>query len=439
MVQMETSLIGRLKNFYKNYKYTPWLTDTHFNVRRLSDEFLLLVLIWIIEWALIIEFLIGEWWRENIITPTRIPLGLVLCTGYWFAMWSLAVWRRTQYGKFTRGERTLWAKGITAFWVAELVTLLSFILVYMWLSWGPEPIIPRIFNISRKGIIIELIVFSYLIFLAYIAKLTLKWNTWKYQLGLSLLIVIIFSYLLWKDIILLLMRDNLYLNSNARWRNLRRTAVVYTLSHEWWTTHMTAIRAPHTLLPDLTTATTALTNPLTMPTTAALQYEMNSFVETTSVTQRTRFVFPLLNLFIDYTPYYNNLSQTYIQTGFYPRRTGYVPKRIGLWQLVVILKMWHHLIILLWWGLYLFKLNTRKRTSYTILSTCYFNMYCCLLLALFVYLLYVFNTWHMLFKFRPGVFNIHRWLLHTAYSFTYIARLFVAPSSSCSIIFPILI
>lgn len=428
------------KNSILKYKFLPWITDTQFNIRRLSDEFLLLVLVWIIEWGFIIEFLIGEWWRENVLYPTKIPLGLILCTGYWFFMWIMSVWRRTQYGKFTRGDRILWAKGITSFWVFEIVTIFAFVLVYMWLSWGPQPLVPRIFNISRKGIIIELIIFSYLIFLTYIAKLTMKWNTWKTQVTLSLIILLIFSYLLWKDVLLLLMRDNLYLHHTARWRNIRKTAVIYTLSHEWWTQHMTTIRAPHSLYNILDYYISNNTKPDFTSAPAILQYEYNSFVETTTTSQRVKYTMPVLNWFIDYTPYYNNLSNTYIQTGFYPRRTGYVPKRLGLWQLLVALKMWHHLIILLWLTIYLFRLNTRKKTSYTILSTCYFNIYCCLLLTLMIYSIYMFNTWALFFKFRPGVFNIHRWLLWTHQSIIYNFRLIFSSSiNTCSYTLPYLL
>lgn len=423
MANIQQTIVIKLTDFWKRYKYLPWLTDEHFSIRRLSDEYLLFVLLWIIEWGLIIEYIMGEWWRECILYPTRIPIGLVLCTGYWFFLWGMAVWRRTQYGKFTRGERTLWAKGITAFWVAELVTLVSFVLIYMWLSWGPTPLIPRTFSVSRKGIIIELIVFSYLMFLAYITKLSLKWNTWKTQLFFSLIIVILFSYLLWKDVLLLLMRDNLFLNSNARWRNLRRTAVVYTLSHEWWTHHMTTIRAPHSMYDDLLLYINDQTKPDFTSIPQLLQYENNIFVEAATTQKRAHHMFPILNWFIDFVPQYNNLSRAYIQDSFYPRRTGFVPKRFSLWQLLLILKMWHHLIILLWWALYIFKLNTRKKTSYTILGVCTFNMYCCLLLALIVYSVYMFNTWSLLMKFRPGVFNSHRWLLWIHNGTTYNLRL----------------
>ena len=89
-------------------------------------------------------------------------------------MWSFAVWRRAQFGRFARGDRKLWAKGYTAFWVAELVTLAAFALIYCWLSWGPLPLVPRRFMVPRKGLILEFIIYSYIIFLAYVAKFNMR-------------------------------------------------------------------------------------------------------------------------------------------------------------------------------------------------------------------------------------------------------------------------
>ncbi len=439
-----TKTIDILYSFYNKYgrrwQLLPWLDNNQFAPRGLSNEFLIVVVVWAIEWLLIIEYIIGEWWRENIFFPTKIPLGLILCLGYWVYLWTLSVWRRTQYGKYTRGERKLWAKAITAFWVAELVTLFSFVLVYTWMSWGPSPLVPRIFLLSRKSIIIELVVFSYLVFLAYIMKLTLKWNLWKTQSVLCLLIIIIFSYLLWKDALLLLMRDNLYFNSNARWRNLRRTAVVYSLSNDWWTYHITNIRAPYSMHNDILTAIQTNTKPNFDLSPTLLQYEQNLLLETAPVTQRAYYMFPVLGRVLNYANAYPALSEQYIQTAIYPRRTGFVPKRIGMWQFIVILKMFHHLIVLLWWAFYLFKLNSRKKTSYAIVGVAYFNMYCCLLLAIIVYVLYVFNTWALIFRFRPGVFNWHRWWLWTTHSMNYNMRLLTTlKTSSVSVTFPYLI
>lgn len=426
-----------LSSAYKLYRSTTrqvFLAPKQLTMKGISYELIIVLTVWLLEWAMLIEYIIGEWWRSYIIFPVRLPLLLIVCLGYWFFLWGMAVWRRTQYGKFTRGERKLWAKALTAFWVAELVTAVSFVLIYFWMSWGPMPLVPRIFAVSRKGIIIELIIYSYMIFLAYIAKLTLKWNLWQTQICLTLLIVIIFSYLLWKDVLILLMRDNMYFNSNARWRNLRRTAVIYSLSHEWWVQHITTTRAPHSLFENLDLLITSQTKPNFSQLPAALQYEHNLYIDIIPKTTRANHLFPVLNVIIDYANRYPLLNEYFQNQGMYPRRTGFVPKRLSMWQFLVILKMWHHLIILLWWTLYLFKLNTRKKTSYSIVSVCTFNIYCCFILALAVYTLYLVNTWALAFKFRPGVFNIHRWCLWTTQSLNYNYRLLTILTTDSAVI-----
>lgn len=48
----------------------------------------------------------------------------------------------------------------------------------------------------RKGLLLEFIIYSYLIFLAYVAKLSIKWNLYSFQYTLALVIVAIFSLLL---------------------------------------------------------------------------------------------------------------------------------------------------------------------------------------------------------------------------------------------------
>jgi hypothetical protein len=88
--------------------------------------------------------------------------------------WGMIGWRRSQFGRFTRGDRKLWAKGYAAFWVVEFVTILSFILVYLWMSWGPVPLTGRIIIFPRRGLLLEFIVYSYLLFLAYAAKMSVK-------------------------------------------------------------------------------------------------------------------------------------------------------------------------------------------------------------------------------------------------------------------------
>lgn len=42
------------------------------------------------------------------------------------------------------------------------------------MSWGPVAIVNRMVLFPRKGLLLEFIVYSYLIFLAYVAKLSIK-------------------------------------------------------------------------------------------------------------------------------------------------------------------------------------------------------------------------------------------------------------------------
>lgn len=102
---------------------------------------------------------------------------------------------------------------------------------------------------------------------------------------------------------------------------------------------------------------------------------------------------------------------------FYPRRLGFIPKRIAMWQLLILLKMWHHLIILLWWCLFIYRSLARRKTSYSMLAVCYFNVYCCYLLGLMIYIIYYAVYLEMWFKFRPGNFTFHRFTLWASSSF----------------------
>ena len=403
-----TQLITNKLNYL--FKYTfEYKSRRHLNI--LPELSFCLLITWLIEWVIIINYLLDEWKRMPIFFPNKISLGLLVCIFYWLYLWGMAVWRRSQFGKFTRGERKLWAKAITSFWVVELVTAASFILIYFWLSWGPAPLVPRKFLVSRKGIILELVIYSYMIFLAYISKLSLKWNLWNFQLNISLLITLIFSYLLWKDLTLLLFRDNLYSHANAKWRNLRLTAVINTLSHEWWVQHLTGKRSVNTSYDAFNIAITTPEHPFTNLAPAITEYEHNLQITTISHDARVAAIYPLLNLTIDFKTGYNPLNNAYLENNFYPRRTGYIPKRLAMWQLLMILKMWHHLIILLWWILYIYKLNFQKKTSYTIVGTCYFNIYCCFILALLVYSLYMMAFWEIFLKFKSNNFNLHRLIL----------------------------
>ena len=57
--------------------------------------------------------------------------------------------------------------------MVEFVTIASFIIIYLWLSWGPAPLVGRMIILPRRGLVLEFIVYSYLLFLAYAAKLSI--------------------------------------------------------------------------------------------------------------------------------------------------------------------------------------------------------------------------------------------------------------------------
>lgn len=384
----------------------------------------ILIVAWAIEWLLIIEYLLDEWLHTLILLAVRVPTLLLICFLYWFWLWTMSVWRRTQFGKFTRGERKLWAKALTAFWVAELVTAASFVIIFGCLSWGPAPLVPRIFWVPRKGIILEVIVYSYILMIAYIAKMTLKWNSWRSQVVLSCVILIILSYVLWKDVLLLLTRENLYSPQSARWRNLRTNTVVYTLSHEWWTTHITTRRAPHARHNSLIWYLVNNEKPDFNKLPQYSQYEMYNMIDDMSKNVRGTALCPLLSALVDYSQNLQPLSAKAQLPLTYPRRVGFVPKRLSLWHLLVVLKMWHHLILVLWWSLYIYKLVLRQKTAYAFLGSCAFNVMCCLLLALIVYSLSFFQRWELFLKFKPVTFNLHRGLLCTHLSFDMVQSYF---------------
>ncbi len=79
-----------------------------------------------------------------------------------------------------------------------------------------------------------------------------------------------------------------------------------------------------------------------------------------------------------------------------------------MWQFLTFLKMFHHLVIILWWTLFTYRCFGRQRAAFTFLGSCQFNVYMCLILALMVYFIYYALFWEQLLKIRPGVFYLHR-------------------------------
>jgi hypothetical protein len=117
--------------------------------------------------------------------------------------------------------------------------------------------------------------------------------------------------------------------------------------------------------------------------------------------------------------YYNEISNSIFDTRFYPKRIGFIAKRIAMWEFLTFLKIWHQLLILLWWILYIFRLNSRKTGSYPLLSAAYFSIYCCFIIAVFIYLINWMTTLEALLRFRPGVFSLIRCRIMTEESVKY--------------------
>jgi hypothetical protein len=137
-------------------------------------------------------------------------------------------------------------------------------------------------------------------------------------------------------------------------------------------------------------------------------YNYNNVFDWNLVNTKTK-IDPLLNLMSNHN-------------FFYPVRVGYIPKRLAMWQLLMILKMWHHLVILLWWALYIYRLGARKKNSYSIIAVCYFNVYCCYILGILIYLVYFGVCWEIYMKIRPTNFSIHRFNLLFELAINYITR-----------------
>lgn len=72
--------------------------------------------------------------------------------------------------------------------------------------------------------------------------------------------------------------------------------------------------------------------------------------------------------------------------------------------------------------LYLFRLSARKRNSYSFLSVCYFNVYCCYLLGLLIYSIYYAAAWEVYMRVRPTNFSIHRYNVLFESALQYIVR-----------------
>ena len=329
-------------------------------------------------------FLMGIVWQEQqriaFLGGNRLPLGIIATIGYWLLCWSLAVWRRSGSGRFTRGERILWAKAYTAFWVAELVTLGSFLLVYLWCSWGPITSGCHQFLAARRGLILEFIIYSYLIWLIYILRLALHWGYIQIQAVIVSLCICSTGYLLWRDYLTLGGRDSIY----SGWQDTRLGAILATLSQEWIIGHLYGRRSTATLYASLAYGGRTGLQPL-INFSALTEFEGGMWIGGNHLLGGSK------------------LEQSYLGRG------GFLAKRLALWQFLVFLKMWHQLLILVWWCLSLCRITQQGNHSYTLLAVNSFNVYCCFMIGILLYGINYIGDWEILF--RGSLWSIYggRW------------------------------
>jgi hypothetical protein len=84
---------------------------------------------------------------------------------------------------------------------------------------------------------------------------------------------------------------------------------------------------------------------------------------------------------------------------YYHKRICSPTKRIAMWTFLFFLKIWHHLMLFIWWFIYLIRLFSRKKNSYQLTSICLFNVYCCFLIIFFIYIYCLFPKLVIFFRF----------------------------------------
>jgi hypothetical protein len=262
-------------------------------------------------------------------------------------------------------------------------------------------LILRKFKPTKSGLVAEMVIYTYMFYAAYILRIISKWNTYHTQLLGTLLVLILIGNLAWHDMLALLFRNNMTNATTARWRHIRTNAVTYALSHEWWAQHALPSRSMFgwtTCFADLI-KDNQTPEYLQLWTTLLYEQQQQFYVTPQSYAA----VLPSSKAF-----QYIHLSTLHIP---YPRRTGYIPKRFSVWQLASFLKIWHHLLIVFWWNLMIYRLRSRQQTSYNWLYACNFNVYCCFLLALLIYIINIVPYLEVFSKYKKFVLNSHKFIV----------------------------
>ena len=372
------------------------------------------VITWLLEWIYLIEYTLNFWSYTRIIYPYRIPFFLIICFIYWSYVWGVSIWRRSLHGKFTRGDRKLWFKGFASFWVIELSTILGVYIAACWMSWGPVPLMPRYFLMQKKGFLFELTLFTYVVWLTYLMRMGLKWHLWKTQAILTSIVIFILACLLWRDLITLYTRDVIDVSVGSKWRYVKLNSVIYSMSSVWWVEHFLgsakSYSGPFPPLEDIIESN-FLIDPFSqinskteyeryhwLPLTLKKTFDSNAFWICNPLSDYNQ-----LNLYFthDFELEYIDATTTFDSYKFYPRKIGFYPKKIAMWYFLVVLKIWHHIMLFIWWFFYLLRLNTKKKSSYTLLSACYFNVYCCFLICLLIYCYHLLPVWENFLRVKP--------------------------------------
>lgn len=137
------------------------------------------------------------------------------------------------------------------------------------------------------------------------------------------------SYILWRDIIVLLTRDSLALGYGARWRNVKLTALVYAMSHEWWVTHILGQRALNFRYTALPRSFMKGTHPFTN-LVPLLEYEQNLWINRLFKGLRLKNMYLGSANFFSLNEYYKEFTPLGTCDRFCPRRVGFIPKRLAI-------------------------------------------------------------------------------------------------------------
>lgn len=392
-------------------------------------SFLPMIISLLTEWLFFFYYLLKPLPSILIIFPKESCAVLLVAFVYWTFTWGVSVWRRTQYGRFTRGDRKLWVKGFASFWVFELVTISGLVLVACWMSWGPIVYIPRRFWFPKKGFIFELTIFTYIIWILYLMRFNVKWQTWKTQFFLTVFIVTMLSLLIWRDFLTIFFKEWVHPYNGTNWRFRKEIEVVYSLSFNWWIDcyvglnrrNIASFYSPIEQILQLCKRKELSIHPFLRSNYISFkEYEVYNWIYMTTQSywwdnigyslfslnkNNHSYLYAITDPFLfspKVTQNFENSINSYTSF-FYPKKVGFLPKRIAMWFFLYFVKIWHHFMLFIWWFFYLLRLINRRKSSYTMLSMCHFNVYCCYIIGFWVYFYHELPFFHMFLKIKPGV------------------------------------